>query len=58
LNDGIEKRSYNVNSACSGEVAFTLLANDDAVRNIVYGDGSLLKHLAKAAIHISSSTIS
>ena len=44
--------------ACRGDAVFTMLANDDAVESVVYGDKGLLAHLAKGAIHISSSTIS
>jgi 3-hydroxyisobutyrate dehydrogenase-like beta-hydroxyacid dehydrogenase len=44
--------------ACCGEAVITMLANDDAVEDIVYGDGGVLASLPKSAIHISSSTIS
>ena len=44
--------------ACQGEVVFTMLADDDAVESVVYGDEGVLAALAKGAIHISSSTIS
>jgi 3-hydroxyisobutyrate dehydrogenase-like beta-hydroxyacid dehydrogenase len=36
----------------------TMLANDDAVDNVVFGEHGVLASLAKGAIHISSSTIS
>ena len=35
-----------------------MLANDEAVREVVYGDGGVLASLPKGAVHISSSTIS
>ena len=44
--------------ACRGEAVITMLANDNAVENAVYGDGGVLASLPKGAIHISSSTIS
>src|SRR4051812_42030396 len=44
--------------ACTGEAVFTMLANDQAVEEIVFGDGGILASLPKGAIHISSSTIS
>lgn len=44
--------------ACHGEAVITMLANDDAVENAVYGDGGVLASLPKGAIHISSGTIS
>ena len=44
--------------ACKGDAVFTMLANDDAVKSVVYGDNGVLAHLPRSAIHISSSTIS
>jgi 3-hydroxyisobutyrate dehydrogenase-like beta-hydroxyacid dehydrogenase len=40
------------------DAVFTMLANDNAVTSVVYGDGGVLAHLGKGAIHISSSTVS
>jgi 3-hydroxyisobutyrate dehydrogenase-like beta-hydroxyacid dehydrogenase len=40
------------------EVAFTMLADDSAVEEVVFGDDGLLSALPKGAIHVSSSTIS
>ncbi|HZZ30886.1 MAG TPA: NAD(P)-dependent oxidoreductase [Phenylobacterium sp.] len=48
----------NVAEACRGEVLVTMLANDQAVEDIVFGDGGVVETLAPGAIHISSSTIS
>lgn len=48
----------DVSGACKGEAVFTMLANDDAVRQIVFGPQGILANLSPGAIHISSSTIS
>ena len=42
----------------SGEAVITMLADDHAVENVVYGDQGMLANLGKGAIHVSSSTIS
>ena len=52
------KAAKNLAEACKGDAVFTMLANDDAVKSVVYGDKGVLAHLPRAAIHISSSTIS
>ncbi len=52
------KAAKSVADACRGDAVFTMLANDDALKSVVYGDNGLLAQLAKGAIHISSSTIS
>ena len=44
--------------ACGGDAVITMLANDEAVESVVFGDQGILASLAKSAIHISSSTIS
>ncbi|HVZ03147.1 NAD(P)-dependent oxidoreductase [Hyphomicrobium sp.] len=44
--------------ACDGSAVITMLADDTAVENAVYGDGGILSSLGKGATHISSSTIS
>lgn len=44
--------------ACKGEVVFSMLADDSALEDIVYGDGGIIESLAQGAIHISSSSIS
>jgi len=48
----------DVAGACRGEAVFTMLANDDAVRQTVFGPQGLLANLPASAIHVSSSTIS
>jgi 3-hydroxyisobutyrate dehydrogenase-like beta-hydroxyacid dehydrogenase len=52
------KVADDIADACHGEAVFTMLADDEAVEASVYGDGGVLAHLKKDAIHISSSTIS
>ena len=44
--------------ACHGEAVITMLADDNAVESVTFGDDGVLNNLAKGAIHISSSTIS
>src|ERR1700751_413341 len=45
-------------AAKDAEVAFTMLADDQATEMVVFGESGLLQGLPKGAIHISSSTIS
>ncbi|HEX4709294.1 NAD(P)-dependent oxidoreductase [Phenylobacterium sp.] len=52
------KVAANVADACRGEAVITMLANDRAVEDVVFGDGGVLANLSPCAIHISSSTIS
>jgi 3-hydroxyisobutyrate dehydrogenase-like beta-hydroxyacid dehydrogenase len=51
------KAAKNLAEACKGDAVFTMLANDDAVKSVVYGDKGVLAHLPRGAVHISSSTI-
>ncbi len=48
----------NVGETCQGDVVITMLANDEAVSDVVFGDDGILAALPRGAIHISSSTIS
>ena len=52
------RKAANVGEACGGEATITMLANDEAVSDTVWGSGGLLASLPKSAIHISMSTIS
>jgi 3-hydroxyisobutyrate dehydrogenase-like beta-hydroxyacid dehydrogenase len=52
------KLAATVADACRGAAVMTMLANDQAVEDVVFGDGGLIETLAPGAIHISSSTIS
>ena len=47
-----------VADACQGDAVITMLADDDAVEEVVFGQGGLLRNLGKHAIHVSMSTIS
>jgi 3-hydroxyisobutyrate dehydrogenase-like beta-hydroxyacid dehydrogenase len=48
----------SVAEACGGEAVITMLANDEAVSEAVFGEGGVAASLRKGAMHISSSTIS
>ncbi|HEY0572017.1 MAG TPA: NAD(P)-dependent oxidoreductase [Enterovirga sp.] len=48
----------DIAGACKGDVVFTMLANDQAVEEVVLAPGGILDNLAPGAMHISSSTIS
>lgn len=48
----------SVADACRGDAVITMLANDDAVRSVVEGQGGILASLPRNGIHISSGTIS
>jgi 3-hydroxyisobutyrate dehydrogenase-like beta-hydroxyacid dehydrogenase len=47
-----------VEAVCAAEVVITMLADDHALEEIVFGRGGVLASLKKGAAHISSSTIS
>jgi 3-hydroxyisobutyrate dehydrogenase-like beta-hydroxyacid dehydrogenase len=48
----------DVAGACQGEVVITMLADDAAVADTVFGESGLIANLPRGAIHISMSTIS
>jgi len=48
----------SVESVCAAEVVITMLADDDALEGVVFGNAGMLASLKKGAAHISSSTIS
>jgi 3-hydroxyisobutyrate dehydrogenase-like beta-hydroxyacid dehydrogenase len=50
--------AHNVAEACGGEVVITMLADDAAVEDVVFGEQGVLASLAPGATHVSSSTIS
>jgi 3-hydroxyisobutyrate dehydrogenase-like beta-hydroxyacid dehydrogenase len=52
------KAAAGVSDACRGDAVITMLANDDAVERVVFGDDGILGSLPAGAPHISSSTIS
>lgn len=52
------KVAGNIAGACAGDLVVSMLANDAAVEEVVYGGAGVLASLAKGAVHVSSSTIS
>ncbi|PYV85332.1 MAG: 6-phosphogluconate dehydrogenase [Acidobacteria bacterium] len=52
------KYARQIADACRGDAVITMLADDAALENVVFGSGGVLENLGKGAIHISSSTIS
>jgi 3-hydroxyisobutyrate dehydrogenase-like beta-hydroxyacid dehydrogenase len=50
--------AVRIADACRGDVVITMLANDEAVEEIVFGDSGVLASLGRSSIHISMSTIS
>jgi 3-hydroxyisobutyrate dehydrogenase-like beta-hydroxyacid dehydrogenase len=48
----------SVAEACAADVVFSMLANDEAVEAVAFGDGGILQSLDSAGLHVSSSTIS
>jgi 3-hydroxyisobutyrate dehydrogenase-like beta-hydroxyacid dehydrogenase len=52
------REAANVAAVCGADVVITMLADDDAAFDIALGEGGLVAHLPKGAIHLSMSTIS
>jgi 3-hydroxyisobutyrate dehydrogenase-like beta-hydroxyacid dehydrogenase len=52
------RAAVDIADASRADAVFTMLADDIAVENVVYGDRGMLAHLPSGAIHISASTIS
>jgi 3-hydroxyisobutyrate dehydrogenase-like beta-hydroxyacid dehydrogenase len=52
------KVADSVSTACRGDAVITMLANDEAVAEVVLGDGGVVASLPAGATHVSSSTIS
>jgi 3-hydroxyisobutyrate dehydrogenase-like beta-hydroxyacid dehydrogenase len=52
------RKAASVAEACGGEAIITMLANDDAVSDTVWGTDRMLAKLSGGAIHVSMSTIS
>ena len=52
------KRASRIADACRGEAVITMLADDDAVAEVVLGEGGVVESLPAGALHVSSSTIS
>jgi 3-hydroxyisobutyrate dehydrogenase-like beta-hydroxyacid dehydrogenase len=52
------KAAAGIADACRGDAVITMLANDEALEGVVFGDAGVIASLPAGAIHISSSTIS
>ena len=52
------KEAATIAEACRRDAVITMLASDDAMEVVVFGEGGILESLPVGAIHISSSTIS
>jgi 3-hydroxyisobutyrate dehydrogenase-like beta-hydroxyacid dehydrogenase len=50
--------AHDIGEACRGQAVITMLADDHAVEEAVFGGKGILSSLPKGALHISSSTIS
>ena len=50
--------AVSIAEACQGDAMVTMLANDEAVEDVVLGRDGLIANLAPGALHVSSSTIS
>lgn len=51
-------QAARVADSCRGDAIITMLADDDAVQGIVFGEGGVLGSLGRGAVHVSMSTIS
>ena len=52
------RAAAHVADACQGDVVITMLADDNALEGVVFGDNGVMVSLRKGAIHVSMSTIS
>jgi 3-hydroxyisobutyrate dehydrogenase-like beta-hydroxyacid dehydrogenase len=52
------KAASSVIEACQSNAVITMLANDEAVEDMVLGPAGVIANLARGALHVSSSTIS
>ena len=52
------KAAGNIGEACAADVVFTMLADDNALADVVTGPSGMLEHLKPGAIHVSCSTVS
>jgi len=58
LADQGARYASKIADACRGEAVITMLADDNALEMVVFGEGGLAHALPQGAIHISASTIS
>jgi 3-hydroxyisobutyrate dehydrogenase-like beta-hydroxyacid dehydrogenase len=52
------RKAASVADACKGEVVITMLADDNAIESVLFGDAGMLANMSKGGIHVSASTIS
>jgi 3-hydroxyisobutyrate dehydrogenase-like beta-hydroxyacid dehydrogenase len=52
------RKAASVADACKGDVVITMLADDNAIESVLFGDAGMLANLSKGGIHVSASTIS
>jgi 3-hydroxyisobutyrate dehydrogenase-like beta-hydroxyacid dehydrogenase len=52
------KAAKSVAETCDGDIVISMLANDDAVEAVTFGEDGILASLRSGATHVSSSTIS
>ncbi len=52
------KGAKNIAETCAADVVFTMLADDVALEDVVFGAGGILENLKSGAIHVSCSTVS
>jgi 3-hydroxyisobutyrate dehydrogenase-like beta-hydroxyacid dehydrogenase len=52
------RAAADVADGCRGDAVITMLADDAAVEDVVFGDKGVLSSLPKGAVHVSMSTIS
>jgi 3-hydroxyisobutyrate dehydrogenase-like beta-hydroxyacid dehydrogenase len=45
-------------AVCANDVVVTMLANDEALEGVVFGESGMLKNMPRKAVHVSCSTIS
>jgi len=48
----------SISDTCGGDAIVTMLADDEAVERVAYGDGGIIDRLSPRALHVSCSTIS
>lgn len=52
------RAAATIAAACDREAVFSMLADDQVLEKVTYGEGGILASLPAASVHISSSTIS
>jgi 3-hydroxyisobutyrate dehydrogenase-like beta-hydroxyacid dehydrogenase len=51
------QQAPSIAAACDAEAVITMLADDDALSQVAFGDAGLIAHLPRGAIHLSMSSI-